>query len=374
MVLIILVALLVLGIAFYQAIQGIYSALIMAVLTVLCAALAFNYYEPLASALLYTRQPASADAIMLIALFTVPLLVLRLIIDSLLHSNVVLNVWVSRIGGAVLGLLTSLILVGVLTVAVQMLPVRESFLYYRPYDATLHRASRLAPFYPDEFAVGLINTLSAGGLGAAEGRTFRDAHDDLLLELFCARNTAGKSGRCDAMPDDMRLVGLYDPQDDQVAWAQNVPANPLLNQSDLPNIIIARVNIDPKARDKDNWWRLPATHFRLVGQSGRSYYPVAYLSYDSGQWAVHAPPLKDGAAQVADLIVARPYGKEASAGVTIDWVYKIPADDKPARLHFRRVAVQRVGKVVQNQLPPSQGALDRTYESKSARRRGARRR
>ena len=43
MVLIIAAFLLVAGIAFYQAVQGMFSALIMAVLTILCAAVAFEF-------------------------------------------------------------------------------------------------------------------------------------------------------------------------------------------------------------------------------------------------------------------------------------------------------------------------------------------
>ena len=67
MVLIIIAALLVAGIAFFQIIQGLFSALIMTILTILCAALAFTFYEPLA-ALLHSRQAAYADAGALLAL------------------------------------------------------------------------------------------------------------------------------------------------------------------------------------------------------------------------------------------------------------------------------------------------------------------
>ena len=66
MVLIILAALLILGIAFYQTVQGCFGAMIMAILTVLCAAVAFNYYEPLGG-LLADRLGAVADPAAMLA-------------------------------------------------------------------------------------------------------------------------------------------------------------------------------------------------------------------------------------------------------------------------------------------------------------------
>ena len=48
MVLILVATILVLAIVSFQVVEGLFSSLIMAILSVLCAALAFTYYEPLA--------------------------------------------------------------------------------------------------------------------------------------------------------------------------------------------------------------------------------------------------------------------------------------------------------------------------------------
>ncbi len=374
MILIVITALFVLGIALFQATQGLFSALIMSILTILCTVLAFNFYEPLAEALLYTRQPATADAIMLVAMFVVPLLVLRICCDKLLSRNVVLNVWVSRIGGGVLGLITGMVIVGVLVVAVQMLPTTESFLYYRPYDGSLKRVARLAPFYPDEFTVGLVNLLSGGGLSGGADTRFQSTHDDLFLELFCARNTAGKHGRVDARPDSLNLIDVYDPDDEKVGWADDVPPNPLLPDDAITKIVIARLSIDGKARDEDKWWRLVATHFRMVTKTGKSYYPVGYLSHGTEGWQVHSPKYEQDQPQIAKLIVQRPFDAKKSQQVTVDWIYRIPSDEDPATVSFRRVAVERVGKVEKNALPPTKDALDRTFKGGKKKRSRQRRR
>jgi len=105
MVLIIAAAILVLAIAFFQVLQGIFSALIMAILAVLCAALSFAVY-PLVAELLYTTQPAHADALAIIATFILPLLALRILIDRFIPGNVVLGVWADRVAGGILGILT----------------------------------------------------------------------------------------------------------------------------------------------------------------------------------------------------------------------------------------------------------------------------
>ena len=203
MVLIVVALLLILGIAFFQVIQGLFSSLIMAILTILCAAAAFTYYEPLAQ-LLYTRQPAHADAVSLIALLVIPLLVLRFVFDRFLGGNVVFGMWTNRIGGGLLGLLTGMVLVGVLAVAVQLLPFGASVMTYKPFDGSLHRQSRLYPFCPDEFTLGLMKRLSAGSLKSR--RQLGKTHDNLLLDAFAVRNTAGKFGRADATPDELKSV------------------------------------------------------------------------------------------------------------------------------------------------------------------------
>ncbi len=164
MLLIIVATVMVLGIAFFQVVQGLYSSLVMAILSVICAIAALNFYEPVA-AMLYEYQPSHADAITLIVLFVVPLLVLRILADKYLPANVVVGVWSSRIGGGVLGLITAMVLVGMLMLSIQMLPWGPSVLGYRPFDDSLQRDQQLVPFRPDEFVLGMAKFLSVGSLG-----------------------------------------------------------------------------------------------------------------------------------------------------------------------------------------------------------------
>ncbi len=374
MVLIILSVILILAIAFFQIIQGLYSSLIMAILTVLCATVAFTFYEP-AAQLLYDVGPGYADALALIAIFTLPLLVLRILSDKYLGANVVLGVWADRIGGGALGLLTGMICTGILMIAVQMLPFGRSIIMYEPFDGALERQASLAPFFPDEFTLGLMKTFSTGSLRSS--RSFAKAHEDLLLEAYCARNTAGANGRTDATPDALKGIGVYKAPELRFApWIDELPRNPLLREGEIPEVYIVRFQIDASARDESEAgartgrWRLPATHFRMVSSRGRSYYPLAYLTYGRGEWEVHGAKQTDGEAQIADLIVSRPTSRKTKS-LVIDWVYTIPSDERPSYLSFRRtgkIGIASKGKkgvkIREKRMPPRRGALDRRGEGK----------
>jgi hypothetical protein len=356
MIVFLLATILILAIAFFQATQGLYSAMIMAVLSLLSAVVAFNYYEPLGE-LLYARQPATADAIMLLGVFVILLLGLRLAADYLLRRNVVLGLWTNRVGGGLLGLWTGMLLVGVLTVVMQMLPWGASVLGYKPFDDSLQRGSRLLLFAPDDFVVGTINALSRQSLAGRSTHRFADAHDDLLLELFCARNTAGKNGRIDTAPGALS-VGQACVSDG--TWGHDVPSDPRLGDR-ITKVVVVRAAVNRGALDKDGWWRLPGTHFRLISESGRSYYPVGYLVRSPTGLECVPAPTEEGHLQAARLIVERKAGREKA--LSVDWVYRVIADedglDTPVSMVFRRICRADVRKPV-TRYPDLTGGLEIT--------------
>jgi len=373
---ILIVLVLVLAATCYQVIQGLFSALIMMILSILCALLAFNYYELLAQAL-YEYQPGYADAASLIVVFVVPLFILRSVFDRVIGGNIVFGVWADRIGGGILGFISAQILVGILVIATQMLPFGPSFLGYQSHGPDLKRQQSLQPFRPDEFTLWMVNSLSKTGLGAKPGRSFNDIHDDLLLEAFCARNDAEHYARVNAPMDSIEVLGVYEPpaeiqvpanekktqkreREAKLEAASQVPLNPMLDSTEVQKILIVRVQVDELARNKEkNWYRLPATHFRLVSKTGKSYYPLAYLTAwkktvtrreakrrdygknyaDKAPWKCHCPEVKEEVLQLAGLIVQRPWkSKGGPKKLYIDWVYRLAQDEEPSTLVFRRAA------------------------------------
>ena len=401
MTIIVVATALVLLIAFYQATCGMYGSLIMAILTVFCAAVAFNYYEPL-SRIFYDRQPMYAEAISLLALFVLPLLILRWIADRLLSGNVVMNVWGDRIGGGILGLFTGVVAVGMLGIMVQMLPFGPRFLTFSPFTDSLQRDQAMGPLRPDEFTVGMAKILSAGSLSGQQ--PYASVHDNLLLELFCNRNrveqtrsaggaeTKEYAGRTDAKPDSVTVSGMFEPSSEGSSaepWTKDpnqVPANPLL-EGDDSRIVIVRTEIDESAADEDHAWRLPATHFRLVvaDKDGAisSHYPVAYLTWTehvreaSGSlrqgrmyWkaytvagALSADNGRGAIAEVARIFVQREQAGVKAKKLVVDWVYRLPPEAAPQYLVFRRIAMQPLPELVSG-MPSPEKALGRIVAAK----------
>ncbi|MFP4052859.1 MAG: hypothetical protein ACLFV7_03245 [Phycisphaerae bacterium] len=357
MIIVIAVAVLVVAIAAFQVIQGLYTALINAILTVLAAMFALAYYENLSVTLQGFGLALLSDGLGLVLLFAVRLLV---------RDNVVFGAWADRIGGGILGLVTGIFSVGILTLAMQMLPFDQTVLSYRPYDNELNRAQTLAPFTPDEVVASAARTLSEGSLSA--GKPLGVVHSNYPLELFAARNTASRNGRIDTPPTALTVLGLYEPPADQ-RWMENLPEDALLSKSEqrTARTVIVRVNVDEQARGEDDWYRMPATHFRLVTRQGRGLYPVGYLtgsahdedkpkqvlnrqvkvivSSDVPRYYKRTRQNEDqnltgrGGPGRANLIVLRPWKKEGGPKkLTIDWVYRVPADAELSHMVFRRVS------------------------------------
>ena len=375
MVLIILATLLILGIAFYQTVQGCFSAMIMAILTVLCAAAAFNYYEPL-GALLADRLGAVADPAAMLAVFVIPLLALRAIFDRLIRGNVVLGLLPDRIGGTVFGLVTGMIMTGMFMIILQMLPMPASILTWRPYDSALGVKDGGPPRWAANFTLATAGRLSAKSLHPiTSGKNLRISHDDLPLESFCLRNRpagARASTPTDAMevttanlvekPDKDRLEKLPGANRliREITQIQDAtPTYPLLSwqEKDDTKVLTIRVSIDESARNEnDDWWRLPATHFRLVCEGGRSFYPVGYLTH-AADWRVNTSVSDKQIAQVGDILVARQWRSEGGPKkLLVDWLYRIPSGEKPSYVVFRRTAKAELPPITKG-LPGSRLAL-----------------
>ena len=354
MLMIIIATLLVLGIAFYQATRGFFSAMIMTILTVLCVAIAFNFYDPLGDALA-DRLGVYAHPSALLAVFVLPLLILRELFDRFIPGNVQVEFWFDRALGGIFGLITGTILTGMLMIIIQLLPLPAKIITYQPYDSTLAIKHGGPVRWSGLFTLGIAKHLSAGPLKPiGEGISFGNSHDDLLLEAFCLRNRP-RGGRTSTKTDALEIVDAHIiaipagrerrnlSPDERVTIRKIQQAVPLYRPLPLSleetSILTIRVKVDESARnEKDDWWRLPATHFRLVCKNGRSYYPVGYLTHVA-DWQVNTAKSEDGFAKVADILVARPWSKEGGPHkLIIDWIYRISSDDKPSYVVFRRTA------------------------------------
>ena len=367
MIIVILVLLLVLGIAFFQVSQGLFSALIMTLLSLVCAAIAFNYYESLAQALM-PNMPSSVGGLSLLGLFALPLLALRLVSDQFLKGNVVFGVWADRIGGGVLGLITGMICVGVLMIAAQMLPFGPTILTYAPFDDTLQRNQTLAPLYPDDFTLAAMKSLAGGSLKGEQADQFALRHNEFPLAAFGDRNQLEQEGKNDSgepvrrrygslecRPDCMKVLSAYGEFSYNGVDAAKLPDYPLTAPEKPSKLVVVRVSVDDSAKDPNGWFALPATHFRLVCKNGKFFYPVAYLFFKGGAWEAVTAPMKDTKAEIGKLGVVRTL-KDNKETMVVDWVYRLPDDETPVKMIFRGISESPVGDI-KKQAAPAAKAL-----------------
>lgn len=426
MILSIVFLLLIAGIVFYQTAQGLFSALIMAVLSILCAALALGTFEPLALSApgwltlsvaigllaswaimtfrpdwiggvvgaiggvvvgvgaglgmgsagvlnepLVLRMGPYAEPAVLVAMFALPLLAARVFFDHVVSGNVVADRWIDRAGGVLFGLVTAFTLVGILALVVQLLPFPATILGWEPYDASLTEKDGGPARWASDWTLGWGNLLlgkeSPRALAPDGVEPFGKTHDDLVLQAWAMRNRP-EGAAVAARPDAITVLGVYNlaeqSKDRDIDWEareawrkQVLDAVPPSMQAPSDSVVyLVRVQVDQSARDpSDNWFRLPATHFRLVGdKSEQSYFPVAYLTYVGG-WRVnteHAERSKY--ADVGRIIVGRPWGDATGpAKLTVDWLYRLPKGELPRQLVFRRAAYGARTFAVVPGLPPA---------------------
>jgi hypothetical protein len=129
------VAILMVGVvAYFHYVQGIFSAVLSAILAVIAAMLAFSYHEVLARAFLASKIPNAAHALSLVALFGVIYMVLRVIFDSAVPGNVRVPVLVDKIGAGVAGAVAGVFATGIFVIAAQAMPFGPAVAGYSRYE------------------------------------------------------------------------------------------------------------------------------------------------------------------------------------------------------------------------------------------------
>ncbi len=110
------------AIASFQAIQGLVSALIMCVLVLICAPLAFATYEWVALSFLVEPLGDLALPAALMGSFVIPLIILRFAMDALISRANLMAGLIDRACAGLLGFVTAYLMTGVLAVVLQLIP------------------------------------------------------------------------------------------------------------------------------------------------------------------------------------------------------------------------------------------------------------
>lgn len=344
----ILILLLLFSIAFIQSTQGFFSALIMSVLTICCAGLAFGTAEWIADQWIAPNWHSDyAYSVALASSFGLPLIIFRLAADNLIRRSCLLPAWIDRVGAGFCGVVTSFVLVGVTAVCLQAIPFDGAFLGYaripQPIKVQLGDASAPVPpdpnvaeneliFKPDHFAAR-VGAILSDGLFSGPARLL-DVHPEPVREIGWINAVPAKISRyAPANSIDFVASKLID------TVYKRVPGDKKTNTPEtfepLPpksghQFQMVRLKLLQSSKGGQNFHRFTLRQFRLLGQSNGSettnqFTPVAIRDDDQnlveqrfvrikqdrwGDWPVTEDPAAPLEGNLVEIVFELPKGFE----------------------------------------------------------------
>jgi len=337
----------VLLIAFFQGVQGLFSALIMAVLSILSAAAAFSLAEPAA---LFFSQWVSTEyclAACFMLIFLICLSITRTLADRFIPGNLAFPLWVDRIGGGLCGLLAGLVVVGTLCIGVQMLPFGPTVLGFNRVEVTEKGrvVNRSLWLRPDGFTVELMRMLSKGSLSGSTAMA--PLHPDWLEEIQWNRSGVQKESRHVVPAGALRIEGAWDA-------SRTVTAGDGSGLADLrpgSKFIVVRASLGSRAADEDRRHRFTSLQWRLVGRRGRSWQQVPMRGMSD--------PTNPN--KLVEMRPDEPIVLDSTAAKKFDVVFEVPEtkDFDLAFVEYKRGARAELGKLKWRKEPLDPIGLDK---------------
>lgn len=339
--------------------QGLFSAMIMAVLSLVAALIALNYFEQLGNVLTgWGLARFSPQAISLLTIFAISLLAMRLITDRLISGNMNFALIIDRVGAGFFGFISSIVVAGILTLGFQLLPGSPELLMYDRYEndhAKYVKESGLFP-YADAFVTSLM--AKAGNNAFAGPKSFQQTHPEFLRELYLNRITLDPGSRQEAGKNAIELniakiigqrIGKIEYKFSGTGKKKKLVAKPAGQHIATAKNTLLLVNIriqkgrgtkdDPGTQDVDGKCRYMMGSFRLVGftdeqrNAGIARYPIGVLHISGVKKALELKSLNKGA-----LFSDR----SSDVALIFEWPHKKGdpkvLDPKPLFLEFKRSA------------------------------------
>jgi len=215
---------LVLGLAYAWMIRGFFNAFLHLLCTLIAGAVAFALWEPLAFLLIGISPErgflsfigSSAWGIALVIPFAAVMLVLRIITDKVVRSNIKNAGVVDYVGGGLCGVVTGVICAGFTTIGVQSIRVPSDFLGYQPLWYTEDRGigggslvfSDSLWLPADQITGWIYSGLSTGSMSTSDSldRWYPSVHTVGMAARVSPGNGAGRNT---ISPDDFRLHSSY---------------------------------------------------------------------------------------------------------------------------------------------------------------------
>ncbi len=365
MVFSLIVVVLLFAVAFFQSTQGLFSSLIMAVFCICCAALAVGGYEWVALHYLAPLwQPEYSFALALAALFGIPLIIFRVVTDKLVRRSCHTPGLFDRIGGGFCGLMTGYTVIGMLTLAVQSIPLGGSVFGFERVPRTPLEATRseldVVPLpadaqerniwmNPDRFVVGLASILSSGIFSSQ--RSFGNENPDHVQHIGWIHAVPETVPRY-APPGSIAIARTEQIESVFVETASGRNSPIAYDDKDGQprsdhNFQLIRVILKRAARGEARSHIFTLRQFRLVGRTrGQGamvqYHPIALQQADATEVMNRHIRYKVKRSKKFAL-VDEPYEPRSVNKAEVEIVFELPGGFVPSYLEYKhgaRVAVK----------------------------------
>ncbi len=357
MVLQLFVLMFTLAVTFIQSIFGMFSGVIMCFCSVVSAAVALGFHEPLADFLsggpLSGVDPSYVSPSCLILLFVLTLLLLRTAADNLIRGNVRVPLYMDWAGGGVLGFITAQVCIGTLAMGFLMLPFGgQAGMYKRYIKSEEPTDTRKATFArsdlwlnPDGFTFWLVDQLSGGSLSGTT--RISSVYPDFPEWVWFSGNTVQSESLAAPSRDQgdgyrgIRVVASWEQKSPvearyrTVAPTRERPAGQYVPDNYSPasghRLIGMRLKLDKSSGDRSDRsvkHRFRPTMLRVVGvEDDRPAHYVARV-------ITNADERIGGKARVADLDSNFCVGDEAE----LDVYFEVGEGFQPRFVEYRRYA------------------------------------
>ncbi len=303
--------------AYWWGTQGLLSALLHLLLTLMAGALALAVWEPLTVNLLLARMPETAWGVGLLAPFALILLGLRIAFDRLVPGNVDMHSLANSLAGGALGLAAGILATGLLVIGMLFLgPLKMDYEPYR-LDAAGNpeRVQRL--WVPvDDIAGRLFSGLADGALHPTLGRGLTWYHPDLAREAGLFRLGASPGAR-----RAMR-AGAVEPV--TYLQAASAPADKI-NVAGDEKLLIVSSTVNDRAYDRNRVFTATAAQVALLVENSdqtQTVLPIGYLQNRTF-----------GGLGAGDF--AR--SKVGASSASFQWLFILPNDADPLALRLKQL-------------------------------------
>jgi len=359
------VLLIILGCAAYQYLKGTLTKSFSTTIIVICASIvAFGYFELLANILISRGDNGSLSALVpwaqplsLALLFILAFAILQTIAAQLTRQPVDLGQLPERIGRVVCGIVSGLIISGILLTALAMGPLPNKYPYLR-FDENRPEADKpnKVLLNADGFATGWFSIVSKGSFSGK--RSFAALHPGFADQAFLNRHNVADDISITTSSNAIELPKRKGPKKAVAAW--RAPQN-LKDSSGRPvptklgyNVVIVRVGIKKSALADAG--RFTLSQLRLICKQkshaknplagrGRNVYPFGYLKAEN---RLQIKGLNDV------VTITRSDFEDRAMVRYIDFAFYVPNDSVPVLVEFKQNSIVQVpAPVSAGEAPPT---------------------